>query len=183
MGESQSLSIICRESFFKCWREFIFVYGIWDVLQNIKREGILDSHYGYFKLKVFSFLFQRSGCPYLKVRSVLIPAFRISSAISPHFVWITKENYNFPYLLIFSDFSMLNISLSTIKYTSQQRDLCPCLNIGWKKCSSSKLRFNIRHIIFINPFQANVPFLYPQKTSEKRRFSDIFRGYRKGTLA
>ena len=35
----------------------------------------------------------------------------------------------------------------------------------------------------INPFQVNVPFLHPLKTSENRRFSDVFRGYRKGTLA
>ena len=35
----------------------------------------------------------------------------------------------------------------------------------------------------INPLQANVPFLYPLKTSENQKFSDIFRGYRKGTLA
>ena len=34
----------------------------------------------------------------------------------------------------------------------------------------------------INLFQANVPFLYPLKTSENRRFSDVFRGYKKGTL-
>ena len=30
--------------------------------------------------------------------------------------------------------------------------------------------------IFINPFQANVLFLYPLKTSENLRFSDVFRG-------
>ena len=30
----------------------------------------------------------------------------------------------------------------------------------------------------INPFSANVPLLYPLKTSENRRFSDVFSGYR-----
>ena len=35
----------------------------------------------------------------------------------------------------------------------------------------------------INPFQANVPFLYPLKMSENQRFSDVFRRYKKGTLA
>ena len=35
----------------------------------------------------------------------------------------------------------------------------------------------------INPCSANVPFLYPLKTSENQRFSDVFKGYRKGTLA
>ena len=35
----------------------------------------------------------------------------------------------------------------------------------------------------LNPFPANVPYLYPLKTSENQRVSDIFRGCRKGTLA
>ena len=30
----------------------------------------------------------------------------------------------------------------------------------------------------LNPFSANVPLLYPLKTSENLRFSDVFRGYR-----
>ena len=34
-----------------------------------------------------------------------------------------------------------------------------------------------------NPFQINVSFLYPPKTSENQRFADVFEGYRKGTLA
>ena len=34
----------------------------------------------------------------------------------------------------------------------------------------------------INPFPANVPLLYPLKTSENRRFSDVSRGYRSATL-
>ena len=33
-----------------------------------------------------------------------------------------------------------------------------------------------------NLFQVNVPFLYPLKTSENQRFSDAFRGYKKGAL-
>ena len=32
----------------------------------------------------------------------------------------------------------------------------------------------------LNPFQANVPFLYPLKTLENLPFSDVFRWYRKG---
>ena len=36
--------------------------------------------------------------------------------------------------------------------------------------------------IAINLFLTNVPLLYPLKTSEKLRFSDVFRGYRSGTL-
>ena len=34
-----------------------------------------------------------------------------------------------------------------------------------------------------NPFQVNVLFLYPLKTSKNQRFPDVFRGYRKGILA
>ena len=37
-------------------------------------------------------------------------------------------------------------------------------------------------ILFINPFSANVPLLYPLKISENRRFFDVLRGYRSGTL-
>ena len=33
------------------------------------------------------------------------------------------------------------------------------------------------------PFHANVPFLYSLNTSENLCFSEVFRGYRNGTLA
>ena len=35
----------------------------------------------------------------------------------------------------------------------------------------------------INPFLANVPILYPLKIQENQRFSNVFRGYKMGTLA
>ena len=38
-------------------------------------------------------------------------------------------------------------------------------------------------ILEFNPFQINVSFLYPPKTSENQRFADVLEGYRKGTLA
>ena len=34
-----------------------------------------------------------------------------------------------------------------------------------------------------NPFSTSVALLYPLKTSENRRFFDLFRGYRSGTWA
>ena len=34
-----------------------------------------------------------------------------------------------------------------------------------------------------NPFLANIPILYPLKTSENQRFSGVFRDYKMGTLA
>ena len=36
-------------------------------------------------------------------------------------------------------------------------------------------------IPYLNPFQSSVAFLYPLKTSENLRFSDVSRGYRKAT--
>ena len=38
-------------------------------------------------------------------------------------------------------------------------------------------------VCIFNPFQENVSFLYPLKMSQNQRFSDVFRWYRKGTLA
>ena len=35
---------------------------------------------------------------------------------------------------------------------------------------------------YLNPFSTNLPLLYSLKTSKNRRFSDVFRGYRSGTL-
>ena len=42
---------------------------------------------------------------------------------------------------------------------------------------------NIYNSEKINPFLANAPILYPLKTPENERFSDVFRGYKLGTLA
>ena len=36
--------------------------------------------------------------------------------------------------------------------------------------------------LVLNPLMSSVTFLYPLKTSEKRRFSDVFRGYQNETL-
>ena len=44
------------------------------------------------------------------------------------------------------------------------------------------LRSLLTNYDFINPFSANVPPLQPLKTSENRRFSDVFRGYTSGAL-
>ena len=48
---------------------------------------------------------------------------------------------------------------------------------------SSMLTKNIYNSEKINPFLANAPILYPLKTPENERFSDVFRGYKLGTLA
>ena len=38
-------------------------------------------------------------------------------------------------------------------------------------------------LITLRPFMSSVTFLYPMKTSEKQRFSNVFMGYTNVTLA
>ena len=45
-----------------------------------------------------------------------------------------------------------------------------------------RFQFQVSNRAF-NPIHANVPLLYPLKTSENQRFSGVFRRYRNGTLA
>ena len=49
--------------------------------------------------------------------------------------------------------------------------------------SMQVLTKNIYNSEKIDPFLANVPILHPLKTPENERFSDVFRGYKLGTLA
>ena len=57
-------------------------------------------------------------------------------------------------------------------FTSEYKVIWCFVNV-----SSSKSTMQL-----LNPFSTNVPLLYPLKTSENQRFSDVFRGYRSGTL-
>ena len=41
---------------------------------------------------------------------------------------------------------------------------------------------NFQTVIIINPFHATDLLLYPLKTSENQRFSDVFRGYQKRSV-
>ena len=52
----------------------------------------------------------------------------------------------------------------------------PLVNIEWT-FSPSLFPYDL-----LNPFSTNVLLLYPLKKSENRRFSDIFRGFKSGTL-
>ena len=56
------------------------------------------------------------------------------------------------------------------------------VRLDWKcqQCLIEKIN-NISWLI--KPFNANVSFLYPLKTSENQRLPDVFRGYRNETLA
>ena len=49
--------------------------------------------------------------------------------------------------------------------------------------SAFQWKFGTSRINSINPFHADVIFLYPLKTSENLWFSDVFREYRNGTIA
>ena len=48
----------------------------------------------------------------------------------------------------------------------------------WLRTSIFQQRQWFRQWSGNDPLQPNVPFLYPLKTSENQRFSDVFRGYR-----
>ena len=55
--------------------------------------------------------------------------------------------------------------------------LCISILVGNPDRNLSRIYLQV-----INPFLINIPLLYPLKTSKKQRFSDVFRGYRSGTL-
>ena len=56
-----------------------------------------------------------------------------------------------------------------------QSDYCKSLKVNTE--------FNNKLCYILKPFVPNVPFLYPPKNIQKTvRFSDVFRGYRKGAL-
>ena len=65
-----------------------------------------------------------------------------------------------------------NIEFHRLDYISLSRCFTAVLN---KLLNSSQNTL-------LNPFSTNVPFLYALKTSENLRVSDVFRGYRSGTL-
>ena len=51
--------------------------------------------------------------------------------------------------------------------------------------SNKELLICLMHLLkyLFNPFQANVPILYPLQTPENQRFSGVFRGCKMGALA
>ena len=57
-------------------------------------------------------------------------------------------------------------------------------NLMTSKHHNAKLLFSFAQPpILTYPFLANIPIFYPLKTSEKFRFSGVFRGYKKGAFA
>ena len=54
---------------------------------------------------------------------------------------------------------------------------------GKKICAETFIKIEREAPVpFVNPFVPNAPFLYPLKTSENRKFSYIFRRWKKGAL-
>ena len=63
--------------------------------------------------------------------------------------------------------------------------MCVCVCVFFSMVNLAKLKYFKSFIVsLVNPFQPNVPFLYPLKTSENQRlkkwFSDVFWGYKNG---
>ena len=91
----------------------------------------------------------------------------------------TKNNLKTSRCIIMKSFKMNNFKLNF-----------PATWEVWKlktfhyKASGNtrKTTKNLWEMYCINPFSTNVPLVYPLKTSEKLRFSDVFRGYTSGTL-
>ena len=57
-----------------------------------------------------------------------------------------------------------------------------CSQATGKKSSLFLYWSKVNTLSHINPYSPNVTFLYPLKTSENRRLSDVFTGYRNVTL-
>ena len=75
--------------------------------------------------------------------------------------------------------------LSQEKYSPWTKNVLEVLKmlILWYHLLWLKEHYKILNHSVINPFQANIPILYPLKTTENLYFSGIFRGYKMGTLA
>ena len=60
-----------------------------------------------------------------------------------------------------------------------------CLSQGLGEHTTPCCSSSLKEILFllINPFHATDLFWYPLKTSENQRFSDVFRGYQKRSVA
>ena len=71
----------------------IFINNIFGRVTTQSELWFLYKHNYYFGNKETLY-----GPPYLKVILASIVAFKISLAILQHFVWISKQNYNFSYL-------------------------------------------------------------------------------------
>ena len=63
------------------------------------------------------------------------------------------------------------------KIPRKTQTICSLDPLSWPTLSWQSIK-----LTHINPFSTNVPLLYPLNTSENRRISDVFGGYRSGTL-
>ena len=82
---------------------------------------------------------------------------------------------NFHYWLWISKWRLGKVSVEYFSVKLLQKFLSFCMSF-FNKHEVTALKN------FMNPFHANVPFLYTLKTSENHRFADFFRGFRNGTL-
>ena len=78
-------------------------------------------------------------------------------------------------------FVLFNLSFPSERFTKYERSFRKNYNFCQRWCHGCKISNYWETQTFFNPFSTNVPLLYPLKTSENRRFSDAFRGYRSET--
>ena len=109
------------------------------------------------------------------MRNIWIAVTRNVSAACKKIVSIKKRSHQCDLALneILSLYSFLEKKLSVPEHQfSQMPDLLSFVVID---------KALVSNFVF-NSFSTNVPLLEPLKISEKRRFSDVFRGYRSGAL-
>ena len=75
------------------------------------------------------------------------------------------------------------VKLCNNKYFNLKTYIVLTFVLGNKRVIWSIASYKYQTLINFNPFLANMPILYPQKTPENLPFASVFRGYKMGTLA
>ena len=103
------------------------------------------------------------GHLYLKVRPASTTAFKVSSVISS--VYPSKISIFHIFFLILSDFSVVYISLSLIKSTWQQQQLCPTSEqiVPFAYCIRGMQNWSGRKLVFTFPSTLLPGGSFPQK--------------------
>ena len=73
---------------------------------------------------------------------------------------------------------------SNLDYISQKlwTDISNIFKVTVKTQERRQMMSLLKWLSFFNTFHANVPFLYFLNTSQNQTFSNVFMGYRNGTL-
>ena len=85
-------------------------------------------------------------------------------------------------MLLHTCYMMLIFSAVTLVIVPSKTEFVNCFSHVLLSTFIASQKIDQSHVMAINPFYSSVTFLYPLKTSENQRFSDVFRGYRNVTL-